>query len=222
MIEGNEKMENVKSVAEIEKEYRQALCPYGVRIGTVTGKDAKAKAEETIAAFRDGSLDVLIATSVIEVGVNVPNATGIIVCSADRFGLAQLHQLRGRVGRSSYESYCAFEVENLGQKARERLQVLCETSDGFAIAEADLALRGGGDILGTAQSGMDRYIELIKENPALYEKAKRAAVRLLDAPGECIFLRDRVFLEANAQQPASSKKSFVKREEMTERQAGYL
>lgn len=195
MIEENEKMNGVKSVSEIQKEYQAALLPHGIRIGTVTGKDSKAKAEETISSFKAGNLDVLIATSVIEVGVNVPNATGIIICSADRFGLAQLHQIRGRVGRSSFESCCVFEVENPSDKAKERLDVLCRTTDGFEIAEADFKLRGGGDILGTAQSGMDEYIELIKENPQIYQKAKDAAVRILDTPNGCNFLREKILLD---------------------------
>lgn len=195
MIDENENMEDVKSVSEITKEYTEALSPYGIRIATVTGKDAKTKSEEIITSFKSKAIDVLISTTVIEVGVNVPNATGIIICSADRFGLAQLHQLRGRVGRSSFDSYCVFEVENPSAKAKERLEILCNTNDGFEIAEADLKIRGGGDILGTAQSGLDRYIELIKENPALYEKAKETAMRLLDAPNECKFLREKVLLE---------------------------
>lgn len=195
MIDENEKVEGVKSVKEISEEYISALSPYGIIVGTVTGKDSKTKSEETINAFKGGQIDVLISTTVIEVGVNVPNATGIIIHSAERFGLSQLHQLRGRVGRSSFKSYCVFETENLTDKAKARLNTLCSTNSGFEVAEADLKLRGGGDLLGTAQSGDDYYIDLLLAKPGLYEKAKETAKRLLDAPRQCEFLKERVFAD---------------------------
>ena len=195
MIDENEKVEGVKSVKEISEEYISALSPYGIIVGTVTGKDSKTKSEETINAFKGGQIDVLISTTVIEVGVNVPNATGIIIHSAERFGLSQLHQLRGRVGRSSFKSYCVFETENLTDKAKARLNTLCSTNSGFEVAEADLKLRGGGDLLGTAQSGDDYYIDLLLAKPGLYEKAKETAKRILDAPRQCEFLKERVFTD---------------------------
>lgn len=197
MIDENEKVEGVKSVKEVAQEYTQALAPHGIRIGTVTGKDSKTKSEETISAFKNREIDVLISTTVIEVGVNVPNATGIIICSAERFGLSQLHQLRGRVGRSSFKSYCVFDSDNLTDKAKARLETLCATNSGFEVAEADLKLRGGGDLLGTAQSGDDYYIDLLLAKPALYEKARDTAKRLLDAPKRCVFLEERVFPSGN-------------------------
>lgn len=182
MIDKNEDMDGVKSVEEISEEYTSALAPWGVRIGTVTGRDSKTQSEATLTAFKAGELDVLISTTVIEVGVNVPNATGIAICSADRFGLAQLHQLRGRVGRSTFESYCVFEVDDLADKpkAKDRLATMCKTTDGFEIAEADLIQRGSGDLLGTAQSGDDYYMDLVGMYPELYEQAKGTAARLLD------------------------------------------
>ena len=110
-----------------------------------------------MARFKARELDVLVATTVIEVGVDVPNATVMIVQEADRFGLAQLHQLRGRVGRGAEQSYCLLvsrAKEELTESAHARLQALCETSDGFELAEVDLDLRGGGALLGTRQSGL--------------------------------------------------------------------
>jgi len=105
-------------------------------------------------AFRDGALDVLVATTVIEVGVDVPNASLMIVENAERMGLAQLHQLRGRVGRGNEQSFCILLYQSpLGQIAKQRLQTLRETNDGFAIAEKDLQMRGAGELLGTRQTG---------------------------------------------------------------------
>jgi ATP-dependent DNA helicase RecG len=104
--------------------------------------------------FRSGNLDVIVTTTVIEVGIDVPNATVMLIEGADRFGLAQLHQLRGRVGRGEHQSYCLLTSETLSADAEARLDVLVKTNDGFEIAEADLRLRGPGDFFGTRQSGL--------------------------------------------------------------------
>lgn len=128
-------------------------------------------------SFRDGDTDALIATTVIEVGVDVPNANIMVIQNAERFGLAQLHQLRGRIGRGEHKSYCVLITDGKSPEAMEKLQVLAETSDGFKIAEADLRLRGPGDVLGTAQSGLTDLkfvdyladVELIREARALAE-----------------------------------------------------
>ena len=120
----------------------------------MTGQEKDAVMER----FYDGELSVLIATTVIEVGVNAPNATIMIIEHAERFGLAQLHQLRGRVGRSEKKSSCILLYKApLGETAKARLKVLRDTEDGFVIAEEDLRLRGAGDLLGTAQSGYPRF-----------------------------------------------------------------
>lgn len=105
--------------------------------------------------FKDGEAHILVATSVIEVGVDVPNATVMVIESAERFGLSQLHQLRGRVGRGGEQSYCILmSGEKLSRESRARLEAMCETTDGFRLAELDLKLRGAGDVNGTLQSGM--------------------------------------------------------------------
>ena len=129
-----------------------------------------------MARFKARELDVLVATTVIEVGVDVPNATVMIVQEADRFGLAQLHQLRGRVGRGAEQSYCLLvsrAPEELTESARQRLQALVDTTDGFELAEVDLDLRGGGALLGTRQSGLsDLRFARIRSDLGLLERAR--------------------------------------------------
>ncbi len=116
--------------------------------------------------FKSGEADIMVATSVIEVGVDVPNATVMVIESAERFGLSQLHQLRGRVGRGGEQSYCILmSGEKLSKESRARLDAMCETNDGFRLAELDLKLRGAGDINGTLQSGM--AFDLKIANPTL-------------------------------------------------------
>lgn len=134
--------------------------------------------------FKEHEADILVATSVIEVGVDVPNATVMVIESAERFGLSQLHQLRGRVGRGGGQSYCILmSGEKLSREARKRLQAMCETTDGFRLAELDMQLRGAGDINGTQQSGM--AFDLKIANPtldaAILESAREAAIALLSA-----------------------------------------
>jgi ATP-dependent DNA helicase RecG len=126
-------------------------------VGLLHGRLRPAERRELMAQFKARELDVLVATTVIEVGVDVPNATIMIVQEADRFGLAQLHQLRGRVGRGAEQSYCLLisrPREELTDNAQERLQALVDSSDGFELAEKDLELRGEGQLLGTRQSGL--------------------------------------------------------------------
>src|SRR5262245_17312750 len=152
-----------------------------------------------MARFKAGELDVLVATTVIEVGVDVPNATIMIVQEADRFGLAQLHQLRGRVGRGGEQSYCLLvsrPKEELTETAVARLQALVDTTDGFALAEVDLELRGAGELLGTRQSGLTdfRYARLVADRPWL-ELARIEAGALVEYDGPLNDEIDRVFGE---------------------------
>jgi len=140
-----------------------------------------------MARFKARDLDVLVATTVIEVGVDVPNATIMIIQEADRFGLAQLHQLRGRVGRGAEQSYCLLisrAREDLTEPAVERLEALVRTNDGFELAEVDLDIRGSGQLLGTRQSGLTdlRFAHLRKDRPLL-ERARVIADELVDAGG---------------------------------------
>lgn len=185
MIDANDDMAGVKSVEEISQEYREALEPLGIKIATLTGRDKKSSMDETIHEFKEGATDILISTSVIEVGVNVPNATAMIITNAERFGLSSLHQLRGRVGRSDLQSYCVLESGDLTEKGRRRLDAMCQTTDGFEIAEADLAIRGAGDVLGTKQSGENRYMTLMLAFPERYREAQKDACDILDKKMLC-------------------------------------
>ena len=131
--------------------------------------------------FKDGETDILICTVVIEVGVDVPNATVMVIENAEFFGLSQLHQLRGRVGRGSAQSYCVLVSDAKNEKAEQRLAVMCETNDGFLIAEEDLKLRGPGDFFGNRQSGLPllKLADLMTDGKALYA-ARDEAQRILE------------------------------------------
>jgi len=200
LVEDSAKVEAKAAASEFEK-WRELLSPYAV--GLLHGRiDAKTK-ESTMNAFRQAELRVLVATTVIEVGIDVPNATVMVIQDAERFGLAQLHQLRGRVGRGPLESDCLLMTALTTQKekavdpeaalALEKLRVLEETSDGFVIAEKDLELRGTGDLLGTAQSGAsplklanlvndarlvttarDLALDILSDDPELAKEAHRS------------------------------------------------
>ena len=197
MIDQSEQSPEVKSVETVSEEYRSVLEPYGVRIATLTGRSNKDETELTISKFKSGDIDILIATTVIEVGVNVPNATVMVVTDADRFGLSGLHQLRGRVGRGDAQSYCVLQSEKDDDKANARLNVLCNSSDGFEIAEADLKLRGAGDFLGTQQSGSNKYVGLMLANPDRYRAAVRIANELIDRGMNCCKLTKQIENERN-------------------------
>lgn len=152
------------------------------RIGLLHGQLKQAEKESVMEAFRAGKLDVLVSTTVIEVGVDVPNATVMVVEDAERFGLAQLHQLRGRVGRGEHQSYCVLVTESNSETARERLDVLVRTNDGFIIAEQDLRLRGPGELTGTRQSGVPTLrIANIIEDQQLLMCAREDAFELLQS-----------------------------------------
>jgi ATP-dependent DNA helicase RecG len=168
----------IKAVTKEFDVLKQTLSPYSV--GLVHGRLASRHKEETMKAFRGNQLQVLLATSLIEVGVDVPNATVMLIENAEQFGLAQLHQLRGRVGRGAHESYCILVAAAKTKEARQRLRVLEETTDGFRIAEADLKLRGPGELLGQEQSGAPcfRFGNLI-DDLALIEQAREIAGQIL-------------------------------------------
>src|SRR6185436_2421324 len=151
LIEESEEVD----LANAEERYRQLGARFPGKVGLVHGRLKTAEREATMAAFSSGELSILVATTVIEVGVDVPAATVMIIEHAERFGLAQLHQLRGRVGRGSAKSSCLLlYAQPLGETAKARLAILRETEDGFRIAEEDLKLRGAGELLGTRQSGL--------------------------------------------------------------------
>lgn len=152
----------------------------GLRIGMVHGKQKPDERDVTMAAFKAGDVDVLVATTVIEVGVNVPNATVIVILDAARFGMAQLHQLRGRVGRGSHASHCVLAGTTTSADSTRRLEAMCETTDGFVLSEIDLDIRGEGSVFGARQSGMsDLRVASLRDDRELVAKAREDAKNLL-------------------------------------------
>ena len=158
----------LKAVTKEFENLRVTLAPHAV--GLLHGRLPGAEKERVMAAFRANTLKVLLATPLIEVGVDVPNATVMLIENAEQFGLAQLHQLRGRIGRGAHDSYCILVAAAKSAESRQRLKVLEDSADGFKIAEADLKLRGPGELLGQQQSGLPKFrfgnlvedLELIK------------------------------------------------------------
>jgi ATP-dependent DNA helicase RecG len=177
-----ESASSVARAAEQEAERLRAGELKGFAVGCMHGRLKPADRRELMARFKARDLDVLVATTVIEVGVDVPNATITIVQEADRFGLAQLHQLRGRVGRGAEQSYCLLisrAKEELTDSALERLEAMVATTDGFELAERDLEIRGGGQLLGARQSGLsDLRFARITADRDLLEAARESAPRL--------------------------------------------
>ena len=147
------------------------------KIGLLHGKLKNDEKDEVMKEFKEGKFDILVSTTVVEVGVDVPNATVMVIENAERFGLSQLHQLRGRVGRNSLQSYCVLITSSRSQETRERLGIMTETNDGFVIAEKDLQLRGPGEFLGTRQSGLpDLIISDIVRDAKILEIARNEAI----------------------------------------------
>ena len=171
----------------------------GFRVGCMHGRLKPAERRELMARFKAGELDVLVATTVIEVGVDVPNATIMIVQEADRFGLAQLHQLRGRVGRGAEQSYCLLisrPKEELTDAAQARLEALVRTTDGFELAEVDLELRGEGQLLGTRQAGLSEFrFTRLRADRELLERARELADELVEYDGPLNDEVDRLFAD---------------------------
>jgi len=198
LIEESETSQARAAEAEAERLRRGELHAY--RVGLLHGRLRPGERRELMARFKARELDVLVSTTVIEVGVDVPNATIMIVQEADRFGLAQLHQLRGRVGRGAEQSYCLLvsrAKEELTDNARERLQALVETTDGFDLAEKDLELRGEGQLLGTRQAGLSEFrFTRLRADRELLERARELAGELIGHEGPLDDEIDRFFAGA--------------------------
>ena len=180
-----EESENFKAKAaeEVKRTFSREVFP-DLRLGLLHGRMTPGEKDAVMRAFRDGGLDVLVSTAVVEVGIDVPNATVMLVEGADRFGLAQLHQFRGRVRRSSVQAYCLLLSENPSEEAQERLRILETTHDGFKLAEEDLRIRGPGEYFGTRQSGLPDLKVARLTDVALIEQARAEAIRLLDGDPE--------------------------------------
>ena len=181
LVEGSDKLE-ARSAEDTFAELSVEL--EGLRLGLLHGRVPPAEKDAVMAAFRARELDVLVATTVIEVGVDVPNATIMVILDADRFGIAQLHQLRGRVGRGSEKSYCYLVSTSDTAEAEARLGALVETDDGFALAEVDLDLRGEGTIMGERQKGRsDLKLASLRRDRPWVEKAREVAFAIVDDEG---------------------------------------
>jgi ATP-dependent DNA helicase RecG len=187
LVEESEKLADLKAATKERDRLAMDVFP-GVPVGLVHGRQAPAERQEAMERFRRGEDRILVATTVIEVGVDVPNATVMLIEHAERFGLSQLHQLRGRVGRGAAKSHCLLVTGTSGAEwgpaARQRLKVMEETTDGFRIAEADLELRGPGEFLGTRQSGMPDFAvaELARDQTILAEAREEAFALVADDP----------------------------------------
>ncbi|MBE6979949.1 MAG: ATP-dependent DNA helicase RecG [Ruminococcaceae bacterium] len=195
-VEENEEL-GIKAATVWAETLQQTVFP-DLRIALLHGQMKGAEKEEAMAAFARGEADVMVATTVIEVGVDVPNATLMVIEDADRFGLSQLHQLRGRVGRGKAKSYCILTSHNKNQETLQRLKALCKTTDGFRIAEEDLKLRGPGDFFGSRQSGLPTFrVANLSYDLQTLKDAQAASAAWIDSSGtserpEAVALRQRI------------------------------
>ena len=178
LVEENEEL-GLKSVIELEEKYKnETFSSY--KVAYLHGKMKAKEKDEIMEKFKNGEIQILIATTVIEVGVNVPNASIMVVENAERFGLAQLHQLRGRVGRGEYQSYCILKFDGNSETIRQRMKVMCDTNDGFIISEKDLELRGSGDFFGTEQHGIPEFkIANLFEDMGTLKKVQKIAMQIM-------------------------------------------
>ena len=178
LVEENEEMD-LKSVIELYEKYQKEIFPQ-YRVAYLHGKMRPKEKDQIMLDFKDHKIDLLISTTVIEVGVDVPNANIMVIEDAQRFGLAALHQLRGRVGRGEYQSYCILKYEGQSENVRKRMKVMCDTNDGFIISEKDLELRGSGDFFGTMQHGIPEFkIANLFEDVDILKKAQRAVQNII-------------------------------------------
>jgi ATP-dependent DNA helicase RecG len=178
LVEESEKLE-LRSAVEVHAELVSEVFP-DLQVGLLHGRLSSVEKQEVLASFSSGACQVLVSTTVVEVGVDVPEASVMMIDHAERFGLAQLHQLRGRVGRGAAASHCLLINGSSNPLARQRLDVLVRSNDGFEIAEMDLRLRGPGQVLGTRQSGLpDLALASLADDAAVLEDARTAAQDLL-------------------------------------------
>ena len=178
LVEENEELD-LKSVEKLYETYKKEIFPKH-RIEYIHGKMRQKDKDSIMERFKNREIDVLISTTVIEVGVDVPNANIMVIENAERFGLAQLHQLRGRVGRGEYQSYCILKYDGNGETVRQRMKVMCETNDGFIISEKDLELRGSGDFFGTMQHGLPEFkIANLFEDMKILQLVQSVAIKII-------------------------------------------
>jgi ATP-dependent DNA helicase RecG len=180
LIEESEALDRIVSTTQMFEDLKK-LLPRDVRIEMLHGKMSGAEKDEIMERFRRHQFDLLVSTTVIEVGVDIANASLMIIENAERFGLSQLHQLRGRVGRGRHESYCVLIAGDRSRKTQHRLEVIEKYSDGFVIAEKDLALRGPGELRGTRQSGLpDLTLGDLSQDGDIIENARNLSKQILE------------------------------------------
>lgn len=199
LIDESETLSAKAATKEAEKLQKGVFLK--LKVGLVHGKMPPKDKDKVMEDFRKKKYDILVSTTVVEVGVDVPDATVMIIENAERFGLSQLHQLRGRVGRSEKQSYCILISESLSPETRERLEIMTKTNNGFVIAEADLKLRGPGEFMGTKQSGIpDLVLANISEHADILEKAREAAFECVKSSSdeELNTLKDYVYKDLNS------------------------
>ena len=178
LVEENEELD-LKSVEKLYELYKTEIFPQ-YRVEYIHGKMKQKEKDDIMERFKAGKIDILISTTVIEVGVDVPNSNIMVIENAERFGLAQLHQLRGRVGRGEYKSYCVLKYEGKGENVRQRMKVMCDTNDGFVISEKDLELRGSGDFFGTMHHGLSEFkIANLFEDMPILKSVQGIAMKIL-------------------------------------------
>ena len=179
LVEENEELD-LKSVEKLYETYKTEIFSQ-YRVEYIHGKMKQKDKDSIMERFKKGDIDILISTTVIEVGVDVPNANIMVIENAERFGLAQLHQLRGRVGRGEYQSYCILKYEGKGETVRKRMKVMCDTNDGFIISEKDLELRGSGDFFGTMQHGLPEFkIANLFEDMPILKSMQSLAMKIIN------------------------------------------
>lgn len=191
LVEENEEI-NAKSVIELAEKYKDEVFKE-YRVEYLHGKMRPKEKDAIMEEFKEGKIDILISTTVIEVGVNVPNASIMVVENAERFGLAQLHQLRGRVGRGEYQSYCILKYQGNTDVIKQRMKVMQDTNDGFIISEKDLELRGSGEFFGTKQHGLPEFkIANIFEDMAMLKSVQAIAMEILQEDPKLELEKNRV------------------------------
>ena len=177
LVEENEEID-AKAVLELAEKYKNEVFS-NYKVEYLHGKMRPKEKDEIMQKFKNREIDILISTTVIEVGVNVPNASIMVVENAERFGLAQLHQLRGRVGRGEYKSYCILKYKGNSDVIRQRMKIMQDTNDGFVIAEKDLELRGSGEFFGTKQHGLPEFkIANLFEDMKVLKKVQALAIKI--------------------------------------------
>jgi ATP-dependent DNA helicase RecG len=179
LVEDSKILTEIKAATSEHQRLSEEIFP-DLNLGLLHGKMKSKEKEEVMQDFKDGKTDILVATSVVEVGIDIPNASVIVIEDAERFGLSQLHQFRGRVGRGEHQSYCFLFTNSTTQKATERLGAMEETNDGFEISQKDLLLRGPGQFFGTLQSGIPDIAMQNLTNVKLIKFARAEAQNILD------------------------------------------